>query len=89
MDLDEMKDRLEAQGYVVLKRESYRRQLEKRRIAEALLGCEREHNEGTRRWGVRAYDEQRRLADRLTFVYGVARAHGATVEELSGPGVSL
>jgi hypothetical protein len=83
--LAKVKESLEAQGYVVLKAASYRREQEKRRIAQALLACQEEHNESTRQWGVMAYDEQRRLTDRLVFVYGVARAHGATEEELSGP----
>jgi len=39
--------------------------------------------ESTMAWARNACAEERRLADRLTFVYGVARAHGATVEELS------
>jgi len=29
-------------------------------------------------------DDSRLVRDRLTFVYGVARAHGATVEDLTG-----
>lgn len=44
-----------------------------------------ENSAHTRSWAAEAFVEQRRLADRLTHVYGVARAHGATVEELSGP----
>jgi hypothetical protein len=39
----------------------------------------------TRRWAESCLDEERCLRDRLTFVYGVARAHGATVEDLRQP----
>ena len=84
MTIEDAKAVMEQSGYVVLKRESYRRAQERQRVAEALLGSEKRHNEDTRAWAFRALDEQVRLSDRLTFVYGVARAYGATVEELSG-----
>lgn len=54
------------------------------RDAERRLEYEQEHSEGTRQWALNAFTEERRLRERLTFVYGVARAHGATVQELSG-----
>lgn len=84
MTEEEAKATLEAAGYVVLKRESYRRAQERQRVAQALLESEKRNTEGVRDWAFRALDEQIRLSDRLTFVYGVARAHGATVDELSG-----
>lgn len=75
---------LESRGYVVLKAGSHRRSKERRRLAEARERWAQETVEHTRRWAEDAFAEQRRLSDRLTHVYGVARAHGATVEELAG-----
>jgi hypothetical protein len=43
---------------------------------------EKEHNESTRRWALEAFDQQRRLSDRCTYLYGLAVKHGATHDEL-------
>lgn len=75
---------LEADGFVVLRAKSYRQAQERQRVSEALRRSAWEQVESTRRWAETAFAEQRRLSDRLTFVYGVARAHGATVDELRG-----
>jgi hypothetical protein len=75
---------LERAGYIVLKAKSYRAAQERQRIAECLKRAAEEDAAGCRVWAVDCRKEERRLADRLTFVYGVAMAHGATVEELSG-----
>lgn len=74
---------LETEGFVVLRAKSHQQARERLRVAEALKAAAEEHNESTRSWAESVFAEQRRLADRLTFVYGVARAHGATVEELT------
>jgi queuine/archaeosine tRNA-ribosyltransferase len=83
--VERAKATLEALGYVVLREKSYRQAQERQRVADAL----REHAEddvaSTRRWAESCLDEERCLRDRLTFVYGVARAHGATVEDLRQP----
>jgi len=71
-------------GYVVLKAKSYRQAQERQRVAEALKRAAEEDAERTRAWAISHCDEERRLAARLTFVYGVARARGATDEELRG-----
>lgn len=76
---------LQAAGYVVLKSTSYRNAQERQRIAEAQRRCAEEDAARTRTWAEGAFTEQRRLSDRLTHVYGVARAHGATEEELRQP----
>jgi len=73
-----------AAGYVSVKESSYRRSQERQRMAEVREASEREHNVSTAAWANKAYDEQRRLADRLTFVYGVARSLGASVDDLAG-----
>jgi hypothetical protein len=82
--VDRAKATLEALGYVVIKAKSYRAAQERQRIAECLKRAAEEDAAGYRTWAVDCRKEERRLADRLTFVYGVAMAHGATVEELSG-----
>jgi len=74
-----------AAGYVTLRAKSYRQAQERQRVAEVRLACELEHGRGLERWAHRAFDEQDRLRDRLTFVYGEARARGASVEDLAGP----
>jgi len=71
-------------GYVVLRAKSYRQAQERQRVAEALKQAAEKDAEHTRAWGISHCDEERRLAARLTFVYGVARAHGATEDELRG-----
>lgn len=84
-DLDGARTLLEANGFKVLKTASHARLLERRRIAEARAEWETQAAEHARQWAREAFTEQRRLADRLTHVYGVARARGASVEELSQP----
>lgn len=71
-------------GFVVLREKSYRQAQERQRIAECRVACEIEAAEVARSWARDCLTEERRLRDRLTFVYGVAQAHGATAEELSG-----
>lgn len=70
---------------VTLQAKSYRAAQERLRVAEARLKDEIEHSEHVRQWAREAFAEQRRLSDRLTFVYGVAVRHGATDEELRSP----
>jgi formate dehydrogenase maturation protein FdhE len=78
------KELLEAAGYVVLKEKSYRQAQERQRIAEVRATCAEEYTDRIERWARENLVEERRLRDRLTFVYGIAQAHGATTEELSG-----
>ena len=77
---------LEQGGYVVVKARTYRGLQERVRIAEQATAFERETNKTTHAWARQAFDEQRRLGDRLTFVYGEARAAGCTVEQLAQVG---
>ena len=53
------------------------------RDAERRLESEARFTANTTAWAHRAFDEQRRLGDRCTYLYGVARALGATHEELA------
>lgn len=79
------KKALEAHGYVVLRAKSYRAAQERQHIAQALLASEERHNEGTRAWAQQAFDEQRRLSERCTYLYGLAARLGATDDDLRGP----
>lgn len=84
VSLDYFREQLEAAGYVVLKAKSYRQAQERQRIAEAMKDYAEERRADQDRWMREdVFPEERRLRERLTFVYGVARAKGATVEELS------
>lgn len=80
--LAKMKAKLEASGYVVLKAASYRRAQDRQHTAEALLASQERENEHTRQWAHRAFDEQRRLSDRCTYLYGLAASLGASDEQL-------
>ena len=75
---------LEAEGYVVLKAKSYRAAQERGRVDRALREAAEREVDRTEDWAREAFAEQRRLADRCTFLYGVAIAHGATLDELKG-----
>lgn len=73
---------VEAAGFVVLREKSYRAAQERQRRAE----CQREYAEENRArsdaWARDCLTEERRLRERLTFVYGVAQRFGATIEDL-------
>ena len=73
-----------AAGYVPLREKSYHQAQERQRMAEVRAECEEAAAEHARVWAMAAFDEQRRLGDRLTFVYGVARSLGASIEDLAG-----
>lgn len=75
---------IRAAGYVAIKEKSYRQAQERQRVAEALRRYADEMRAHTFAWAQTVCEEERRLRDRVTFVYGVARAHGASVEDLSG-----
>lgn len=79
-----VKAELAAMGYVVLKEASYLKAQERQRIARVMEAHAVEDAERAREWARKCCDEERRLRDRLTYVYGVAMAHGATTEELHG-----
>lgn len=75
---------LERNGYVVVKSATYRNTQEQRRAAEWRCEAKELDAEHARTWALDCLTSERRTVDRLLYVYGVARAHGATVEELSG-----
>lgn len=78
------KEFLTERGYVVLREKSYRQAQERLRVAEALRRLEAEHNEHTRAWAHRSFDETRAAWDRSTYLYGLAVRLGASVEQLRG-----
>lgn len=86
--IEESKAALVREGYVVVKAQTYRRVQERARIAEAQRDWEIEAARHARQWAEQAFREQTRLSDRLSFVYGEARAAGCTVEQLQGSEVS-
>lgn len=88
MDLGDAKNALEAAGYVVVKARTYRNLQERERLLKSELDWERRNTAAAESWAQRAHDEQIRLADRLTFVYGEARAAGCSIEQLAGQEVS-
>ena len=55
------------------------------RDAERRLAYEIEHNKTTTAWAHRAFDEQQRLGDRLTYVCAVAISNGATWDDIREP----
>lgn len=83
-DIAAAKALLEAEGYVVLRAKSYRQAQERQRVAECLRESAERDAASARDWARNCLAEERYMRDRLTFVYGVARAYGATVEELGG-----
>jgi hypothetical protein len=76
---------LESNGYVVLRERSHRLAQERQRVAEALRESEERAAEHARAWARDCLAEQRRLAERCTFLYGAARAAGCTDADLRGP----
>lgn len=75
---------LEANGFVVLRAKSYAKARQDMHTAKALLASEERHAEHIRAWASDAFAEQRRLAERCTYLYGLAAAHGASADELRG-----
>jgi len=75
---------LEEEGYVVVKARTYRNLQEKVRALKAQLDWEAAATASAEQWGRDAHVEQRRLVDRIVFVYGEARAAGCSVEQLAG-----
>jgi len=83
-ELEKALELVKASGYTVVTNRSYAAAQARLAAARCYLESEQRATRSAEAWAGKALDEQRRLADRLTFVYGVARSHGATVEELRG-----
>lgn len=55
------------------------------RDAERVQGYIEAEMESQRRWMTGCFDEERRLRDRCTHLYGMLRAHGLTDEQIDRP----
>lgn len=75
---------LESHGFVVLREKSYRAAQERQRRAECYRDSEIRAAESARAWALDCLKEERRLAERCTFLYGAAMAAGCTAEQLRG-----
>lgn len=85
LDVDSMKALLKVNDYVVLKSKSYRQAQERQRVAEIRAKSAEEDAQNARYWAqTTLHNEIRDLMARCTFLYGLARAQGATAEELNG-----
>jgi hypothetical protein len=74
-----------ASGYVAIKEKSHRAAETRHAVARAQLADARAEVERVEAWARRALDGEARARARTEFVYGVARRHGVSVEELTGP----
>lgn len=84
-EITDARNVLESHGFVVLREKSYRRAQERQRMAEALRAdaVDRAASQDAW-WREHILPELFTYRDRVTFLYGAARAAGCTVEELSG-----
>lgn len=84
--VEDAKHVLREAGYVVIKEKSYRQAQERQRIADVLRLDAQEHAASQDKWWrEEILPELFSYRDRVTFLYGAARAAGCTAEELSGP----
>lgn len=74
-----------ADGWTIQRAETVRRAYDRVMIAEHREQWADAAAESARSWAHEAFREQRRLAERCTFLYGAAIAAGATPEELNHP----
>jgi hypothetical protein len=83
--VDEAKRLLKDAGYVILKEKSYRQAQERQRIADIMRQDAQERAASQDKWWrEEILPELFSYRDRVTFLYGAARAAGCTDEELSG-----
>lgn len=79
------KDILKRAGYVVVREKSYRQAQERQRVAEALkVDAQERAASQDKWWRTEILPELFQYRDRVTFLYGAARAAGCTAEELAG-----
>lgn len=75
---------LEAEGFVVLRAKSYRQAQMRQDRAQMRAFWAHRDRERSEEWARDCLAQERRLSDRCTYLYGLAAAKGATVDELSG-----
>lgn len=76
-------DLLRLAGYAVVRQRTYDNLGERVRVAEVMYAYEKDCSEGTRRWADKAFDEQRRLSDRLNEVCFTAASQGVTIQAIN------
>ncbi len=77
---------LRQNGFTVIRARSYRAAQKRQWIAEARMDDAIEQRDHQRAWmESEVFPRERLLSDRVNFLYGAARAHGATVDELAQP----
>lgn len=81
--IEAAKKLLAANGYTVLRTKSYLAAQRRQGVAEAQRAWAESVAESVRGWAENCLDNDRRIQERLTHVWGVAKAHGATDEELA------
>lgn len=83
--IDAAKALLKLNDYVVLKAKSYLAAQRRQAVAQAEARFADDERKSTERWAqTTLHNEIRDLEARCTFLYGVARARGASAEELQG-----
>lgn len=76
---------LERNGYTVLRTKSWQNTLREFAIARSEVEWARKEADRTHRWAEQELGGRiRQLSDRVTYLYGVARARGASAAELAG-----
>lgn len=82
-EIDIAKQILTASGHVVLKASSYAKAQERQRIADVMCEDARKRERLSDKWWRESIlPELFSYRDRVTFLYGAARAAGCTVEKL-------
>lgn len=75
---------LKSHGYVVIKEKSYRQAQEGQRVADVMCEDAKERAASQDKWWrEEILPELFSYRDRVTFLYGAARAAGCTAEELA------
>jgi hypothetical protein len=82
--VEQAKALLEAAGYVVLREKSYRQAQTRQAIHQREAEWAERQAESARRWARECLAKERHLAERCTYLYGLAAALGATETQLRG-----
>lgn len=84
MTLDEAWDEVLAAGYVIVTAKAHAKAKERLAVAKARLLYAEQDAEHSREWARDCLAEERRRVERVVHLYGLARAKGATDDELRG-----
>lgn len=81
-DIEHALETVRAAGYVAIKATSYRNAQERQRIAQVQRQCAEEDAERARNWARDCLERERETRDRVTEIWTLAQAHGATIDDL-------